>query len=221
MEYIKAINKLIFPSHNMCYICKEREEDIKKYICMNCRENLEQVHRKIDLDSPDIEYAYYSLVYNKKMREVVKDYKFHKKSYLYKPLEKLILDTINFYNLKEEIDLILYIPMHRRKEAIRGYNQCELMANILAKDLDIPISHNNLYKIRNTKSQNKLDRLERMENLKDSFSLRDPHKIKDRRILLLDDIITTGSTMMEASKVLKRAGAVKITGIALTSSKKI
>lgn len=221
MEYIKAINKLIFPSYNMCYFCREREEDIEKFICNDCREQLELVDRKIELESSDIEYVCYSLVYNKRIREVVKEYKFHKKSYLYKPLGNLMLDTAKTYNLRDEVDLIIYIPIHRRKEAIRGYNQCELIADLLAKELQINISHNNFYKKKNTKSQNKLDRLSRMENLKDSFDLKNPHEIENKRILLIDDIITTGSTMIESGRLLKRAGAKKVIGLALTSSKKI
>lgn len=221
MDYIKAVNRLIFPSHNMCYLCKERENDIKDFICSGCREYLEIINRKIEIDSPDIDWVYYSLVYNRKMKEMVTQYKFHKKSYLYKPLGRLMLDTINFYDLKDQVDLIVYVPMHRRKEAIRGYNQCQLLANILSKELDIPISHNNLYKIKNTKSQNKLDKSHRLDNLKDSFGLKDSLEIKNKRILLLDDIITTGSTMAECGKVLKIGGAKNIIGLALTSSKKI
>lgn len=221
MEYIKAINKLIFPSNNMCYLCKDRENLIKDFICCDCREHLEILNRKVYIDSKDIDWVYYSLMYNRKMREIVTQYKFHKKSYLYKPLGKLMIDTINLHNLKEEIDLLVYVPIHGRKEAIRGYNQCELLGNFISKELNIPISHNNFYKIKNTKSQNKLDKSHRLDNLKDSFGLKDSRGIEDRRILLLDDIITTGSTMIECGGVLKKAGAKNIIGIALTSSKKI
>lgn len=221
MEYIKAINKLIFSSDNLCYFCKQREMDTKDFICSDCREHLEIINRKVEIDSDHVDCGYYSLIYNKKMKEIVKQYKFHKKSYLYKPLAKFMIDTINLYNLKDEIDLIVYVPMHRRKEAIRGYNQCELLGNLISKEVDIPILHNNFYKCKNTKSQNKLDKIHRLDNLKDSFGLKNLGEIYGKRILLIDDIITTGSTMIECGKVLRKGGAKNIIGLSLTSSKKI
>lgn len=221
MEYIKAINKLIFPSNNMCYFCRQRDGLLKDFVCDDCREHLEILNRRIEIDSNDIDSVYYSLMYNRKMREIVTQYKFHKKSYLYKPLARLMIDTIRYYDLKDQIDLIVYVPIHRRKEAIRGYNQCQLLADFIGEELNIPISHNNFYKIKNTKSQNKLDKSHRMGNLKNSFNLKDPWEIKDKRILLLDDIVTTGSTMIESGSLLKRGGAKNIIGLALTSSKKI
>lgn len=132
-----------------------------------------------------------------------------------------MLKTIYEKDISKDIDLIMYIPSHRRKEAKRGYNQSELLATFIAKKLDIEVSHNNLSKIKHTKDQNKLNRVERQENLLGSFKLKNREEIKDKRILLIDDIITTGSTMKECSRVLINNEAREVIGLALTSSKKL
>lgn len=86
--------------------------------------------------------------------------------------------------------------------------------------MDIPLIDGNLIKYKNTKDQSHSDKFQRSENLKDAFRTKDPRQIKDKDILIVDDIITTGSTMAEISKLLMENGAKAVRGIALTSSKK-
>lgn len=212
-----SLKNLIFPSKNICLICKTADEDIKRHICPICYSNLEIVNKGVEMYSPYIETVYYSLFYNRFIREVVKDYKYNGKNYLYKVLGEIMVDTINPIGLS--LDAILYIPMHRRKQAIRGYNQSELLARYISKKADIPLISNNLIKHKMTKDQSHSNMMERSTNLQNSFKIRKAESIKDKHILLVDDIVTTGSTMEEASRVLIENGAKKITGIALTSSK--
>ena len=223
MEYIKAINNLLFPTRNLCYLCMETKtkDSLNNFICKGCYDFLEIVHRKADLDLPSIGEAYYTLIYNRYMRDIVADYKFNGKSYLYKPLAQLMLGTIKKRDLQKDIDIIMYMPSHRRKEAKRGYNQAHLLATYIGKDLDIKVSHNNLIKVRHTKDQNKLNRSERLTNLNNSFRVKDKEEIRDKRILLIDDIITTGATMEESSKELIKNEAKEVLGLALTSSRKL
>lgn len=208
---------LIFPSRNLCLICKE--EDLSgKQLCPYCREKLEVVNQYFHIDSPYIEDAYYSVFYNRFIKEVIKDYKYKGKNYLYKTLGEIILDTIRAWDIRP--DRITYIPMHRRKEALRGYNQSRLLAIYIGEAMDIPLIDGNLIKYKNTKDQSHSDKFQRSENLKDAFRTKDPRQIKDKDILIVDDIITTGSTMAEISKLLMENGAKAVRGIALTSSKK-
>lgn len=220
MRYIKVIHNLLFPTKNLCYACKQEYDHIEKFLCNNCQEFLEILNRELEISSPYINKVYYSLIYNRFMREIIKDFKFNGKSYLYKPLGELMIGTIRERGLYD-MDIILYIPSHRRKEAIRGYNQSELLARYISKDLDIPISHNNLIKIRHTKDQSSLDRYNRQDNLKDAFKLKNKDEILNKKILLVDDILTTGSTMMECSEILIKNKAREVVGLALTSSKKL
>ncbi len=191
----------------------------KNYICEDCYENLDLVNGEREVGSSHIDKLYYSLFYNRFIREKIKEYKFNGKNYLSKAFSEIILDTIREKNLEDQIDIIFFIPSHRKKEALRGYNQVELLAKYIGKSLDIDLSRGNLVKTRQTKDQSSLNRLERASNLKDSFIIRDEKEIRDKKILLLDDIITTGATLEETSKLLSQAGARSIVGICLTSTK--
>ncbi|MBU5436682.1 ComF family protein [Tissierella sp. MSJ-40] len=219
MGIIKDINELLFPERHICLFCKGKSTIIKSYICKECEEKLEAINKEVYLDSYYISKVVYSLAYNRFIREKLKEYKFNGKNYLYKPFGEIMLNTINQKNLCSEIDLIMYVPSHRRKEALRGYNQSELLARYIAKFLNITLSSKNLIKIKWTKDQSQLQRLDRIKNLKGSFQVRDKEEIKFKKILLIDDIITTGTTMEECSKVLLHNGAKEVVGLALTSSK--
>ena len=108
-----------------------------------------------------------------------------------------------------EVDLITYIPMRRKDIYKRGYNQCRLMANELSCITDKPF-RSLLVKTRDTRQQKTLGAIERRENVKGVFSCTKPKLVKGRTILLIDDISTTGSTLSEAAKVLKEAGAERV-----------
>lgn len=200
-------------------MCKERCGNINGYICKDCYDNLEIVHREITIDSPYINKAYYSLFYNRFIREMIRNYKFNGKNYLYRAFGEIMVDTIKINELDNYIDLIAYVPVHRRKEALRGYNQAELLASHIARQLDKPLLKSNLIKLKWTEDQSHSNKADRVVNLRNSFNIKNPNEIKGKKILLVDDIITTGATMEECSRVLKNNGAKDIIGLALTSSK--
>lgn len=201
-------------------MCKERLGNANGYICKECFNNLEIIHKEITIDSPYINKVYYSLLYNRLMREMVKKYKYEGKNYLYKAFGEIMMGTIKTNGLESHIDIIAYIPAHRRKEALRGYNQAELLASYIAEKLDKPLLKNNLVKLKWTEDQSHSNKAERIVNLKDSFHIKNPTEVMAKKILLVDDIITTGATMEECSRVLINNGAHKVIGLALTSNKK-
>lgn len=213
-----GLNNLLFPTKNLCYFCKDRTGKVQDFICSECNERLVFLHKDLVIESGKMNRTIYCLSYNKYLKEMVHNFKFNDKSYLYKPLGELMLKTINYKEIFD-IDLVTFIPIHRRKEAIRGYNQSELLASYIGERLDLPISKNNLIKSRWTKEQNTLNRVERLKNLKDSFTIRNPSEFFNKRILLIDDLITTGSTFNECTDLLIEAGARSVTCLALTSSK--
>ena len=111
----------------------------------------------------------------------------------------------------EKYDIIIPVPMYRKKEKRRGYNQTALIARKIAKAYkNLVYDGKSLQKIKDTKMQSSLDKTERRKNIKNAYKVINQQKIKDKKIILLDDIYTTGSTVNECSKVLKQSGAKEI-----------
>lgn len=221
MRIFDGFNELLFPEKGVCLFCGN-EEDIKNYICNYCKDNMEYLNREVDLDSPYLGKVVYSLFYNEFIKEKIYLYKYENYGYLYKSLGEILLKTIYEKNLMENIDVITYVPIHRRRKAIRGYNQSELIAKYLSKILDIPLSREKLIRIKHTKPQNKLNRYDRMKNIEGVFKIVDSTEFENKEILIIDDIITTGSTIKECAKVLLEEGQAKnVHALAVTSGMKL
>ena len=109
--------------------------------------------------------------------------------------------------------VVLAIPASRARKKSRGYNQAELLAEKFSKKTSISYVPDVLIKSRNTVSQTSLAGRERLFNQKDSFAVANQEKIKNKKIILVDDILTTGATLSEAARALKEAGASEITGL--------
>jgi ComF family protein len=213
-----SFKSLLFPTKDLCFLCKDKTPFLTAFVCPECLERLEFVYRQVNIDSKYVTRTVYALSYNRFLRELIHDFKFNGKSYMYKPFAEILINTIKKLDI-HGVDLIMYVPIHYRKEAIRGYNQSELLARYISQKLNIPISKGNLIKKKWTKEQNTLDRVQRLNNLRDSFNVKNPDEIKNKRILLIDDLITTGSTFNECSKLLIENGSKEVIAMALTSSR--
>lgn len=157
----------------------------------------------------DSAYAYGS--YEGSLRDLIHLYKYAKVESLSQPLSRLLIQAIP---LNENFDVIQPMPMHWRKQWQRGFNQAELIAEPVARRYGLKLA-NNLCRKRYTAAQAGLDERQRRLNLRDSFRLRRPDEIRGRRILLIDDVFTTGSTLRAATGVLKAAGAERVTALTL------
>ncbi|NLF07888.1 MAG: ComF family protein, partial [Pirellulaceae bacterium] len=109
-----------------------------------------------------------------------------------------------------EADLVMAVPMHWRRRLATGKNSPELIAQCIAKSIGVPLRSGVLVKHRNTPPQKGLTLARRMENIRGSFRVRRAALVKDARVLLVDDVMTTGATGSEAAKTLKRAGAAMV-----------
>ena len=127
-----------------------------------------------------------------------------------------------FQRLIEKEKLILVpIPLFHLKEKRRGYNQAETIAKEIGKEFKLPVQ-NLLIRTRDTGSQVKLDRSQRRENIRNAFNLKiinNKSSIISKSFLLIDDVLTTGATVSEAGKVLKKAGANKVWALAFAKEK--
>jgi ComF family protein len=108
------------------------------------------------------------------------------------------------------VDFVIYVPLHKKRERHRGYNQAALIAEGIAEMLAIPVLRNVLIKTKATQSQTRKGRFSRYENLKSVFEVVDPEKIRGKHILLVDDVITTGATLEACGIVLHAAGIRKL-----------
>ncbi len=104
--------------------------------------------------------------------------------------------------------MIIAVPLSRKKQFKRGYNQSELIAKIIAKKSKIPYRKNILIKQKHNITQSNLNRKQRFENVKNVFKV--TNDLKNKKILLIDDIYTTGATVNECARVLKKAGASEV-----------
>jgi len=135
---------------------------------------------------------------------------------LKKPLSLLLYET--FKELKEPVDLIIPIPLTRKRLLERGFNQSLLLAKELGIRTGLKVKGDILIKVKETPPQTSLGSKERRSNLKGAFFLKEPSLVFGKRVLLVDDVFTTGSTLREAFYVLKQAGAKTVMAVTLARS---
>lgn len=201
----------LFFGEDYCPICFY--EKTENHICNNCKENLDFVDGKIELDRGICFYPYF---YNSFIKRIIRDFKFNRKTYLVKPLAYMLAENIVRNHI--EADFISYIPMYHKDEFRRGYNQSELLAREVSKMLKIPVI-DLVGKIRSTKEQNKLDKESRRNNLSNSFIVKESCNLSGKSIILIDDLVTTGATFNEVSRVILEKCDVNIKYLAITSSR--
>lgn len=143
------------------------------------------------------------------VKDAIKRFKFSNKPAYYRTFAGLLVSKIKEMTDYQLFDIIISVPLHPIRERARGYNQSFLVSMELSKQLEIKEESKLLSRIRNTHSQSLLQRKDRLINVKDAFMVNDSSKIKDKTILLVDDVLTTGTTLNECSRVLKQAGAKK------------
>jgi len=169
-------------------------------LCMVCRESL------VNFDS-----AYSFGSYEGPLRDLIHLFKYAKVETLAKPLARLLVQALP---LDERFDCIIAMPMHWRKRWQRGFNQAELLARPVARRYGLRLS-SNLKRRRYTKPQAGLSEAARRENLKGSFETRRPEQLAGKRVLLVDDVFTTGATLRAAAAALKSAGAAHVSALTL------
>lgn len=189
MIFEKVLN-LFFPIK--CGVCGK----IGLPICKECEESLKPY--EINLVQKDKFFIY---KYQDIIRNLLLNYKFNDASYLANSFAYLIKNNKKIYSILKSYDIIIPVPLHKKRMNERGYNQTEL----IAKKLGIPVETNCLIKAKNIKPQSTKTAKERQIDIKSVFAIQNVEKIKNKKLLLLDDIYTTGSTANECIKTLSKA----------------
>jgi ComF family protein len=141
------------------------------------------------------------------LQDAIRLFKYHGKVALADALGDLMWAALR---QPPDVDLIMPVPLHPSRLREREFNQSLLLADRLNRRLRLPLSHTNLVRLRRTEPQTELSRAERLKNLRKAFAVLRPGEVADKRVLLVDDVMTTGTTVNECAKALRKAGAADV-----------
>ena len=146
------------------------------------------------------------------LRAAVHAFKYEGELALAEPLAERLIEALIW--LDWHFDIIVPIPLHDERLRERGYNQSELLADFVAAELDIHCAYDCVVRVRNTESQAKLSGADRRDNVKGAFEVME--NVEGLRILLVDDVVTSGETIGECANKLREHGAAAVYGIAVS-----
>lgn len=175
-------------------------------ICQACFEALDFVPKPFSLEgTANINYLISPFFYSNKLREVIIDFKFHDNPAYGEILSHIMCDVLKDAEALDGFDFLIPVPLSEKRFNERGFNQSEILARPLAKQLGLPLRADILKRVRHTKRQSRLGAEERVSNVSGAF--RSEEGLFDRRILLFDDIFTTGNTLNSCAEALRKSGA--------------
>ena len=196
----------------ICGICEKISKDA---LCPKCNLELKKQAEENILQKEEIEEnikkekyfeeLMYIFKYEGQVRKLILDYKFNEKSYLYKTFVNFLLKNEKIFENIKKYDKIIPVPISKKRNKERGYNQSMLIAEEIANKTNLELVNNCLIKTKNIIEQSKLNKEDRLQNIQGVYSLQNERLITKQKILLVDDIYTTGSTVNECCKILQQA----------------
>jgi ComF family protein len=204
------------PTGQLCWNCLAGFERVREPFCARCGDPVEGLieHRYVCSvcanHPPAFDLARSALRYRGPLRGALHALKYGSAACLARDFAAFLAGCVRAHYAEARLDGVLFVPLHPRRERERTYNQARLLAAALARDLRLPLLDHTLVRRRNTSTQTRLNARERRENMRDAFAVPEPEWIDGRRVLLVDDVMTTGATVNECARVLKRAGAVSV-----------
>ena len=161
---------------------------------------------------PDFQRAWTLFPYLPPLQEAICSFKYRGKHTLARPLARLMINALPG---EINVDVIIPVPLHPSRLRAREFNQSLLLADQLSRHLALPVSVANLVRTTATDPQTTLTRQARLQNLRKAFEVRSPQSLAEKRILLLDDVFTTGTTLNECAKTLRKAGSGPVFALTL------
>ena len=206
----EKISNILYPP--ICGICEKINKDA---LCPKCNLELKKQAEVNILQKEEIEEnikkekyfeeLMYIFKYEGQVRKLILDYKFNEKSYLYKTFVNFLLKNEKIFENIKKYDKIIPVPISKKRNKERGYNQSMLIAEEIANKTNLELVNNCLIKTKNIIEQSKLNKEDRQQNIQGVYSLQNERLITKQKILLVDDIYTTGSTVNECCKILQQA----------------
>jgi len=231
MQQLKTLGaellQLLFP--NLCNACGEPLMKSEHLLCLSCRFDLPYTDFHTYADNPVAKQLWgripcanaMAMFYFRKasrVQRILHNLKYKGKPELGHLLGVMLGERLLLCDIPWKVDLILPVPLHRKRERSRGYNQSFCIAEGLAEILQLPVYKDVLVKTNSTASQTRKGRFSRYENLKTAFSLRNETVLQGKNILLVDDVITTGATLEACATMLYKAeiSTLSIAAVAFT-----
>jgi competence protein ComFC len=231
LDFLGAVASLLYPP--ACAICSANV-GVDQYLCADCEGKLVRIvppfcavcsepftgaitssftcancaHRRLYFDAAVAAYRSRGIV-----RHIILELKYHRHIHLRHLVARWLFTALDAERLRgRSFDVIVPVPLHPARERERGFNQSALLTQLLSAHMSIE-ARPLLERIRYTTTQTAFDRTERMQNLHGAFRLRKNADVRELRVLLVDDVLTTGSTLSECARVLKESGAGSVHAI--------
>ncbi len=189
---------------NQNSLCKKCEIELKK------QEEINIINRNGEIENKYFDELMYIFKYEGQIRKLILDYKFNNKSYIYLTFTNFLLKNEKIFENIKKYDKIIPVPISKKRKKERGYNQSLLIAKEIATKTNLELVNNCLLKTKNIIEQSKLNKEDREKNIQGAYIIKNKQLIENKKILLLDDIYTTGNTVNECSKTLRQANPKKI-----------
>lgn len=198
----------------------------EEVLCVRCQADLPRV-RTVSFEENDIARIFWGLVPIEKgisffhytphspYSHILFELKYHNHPEVGKTMGRIMAEELKATSFFDGIDLIVPIPLSRKKERQRGYNQSDWIAWGISEATGIPTDTTSVVRTKSNPSQTTLDHRQRRENVRDIFAVRHPESLEGRHILLVDDVITTGATMLSCAETIARACRVRFSVLSL------
>ncbi len=232
MKFSKVISELFFPSGIKCIVCgAELPRSVEHAVCDECTLALNEKYclrcgRAIKNQADYCDYckdnsfnfdkARAPFVYEDNVRKLIHNLKYGNAKYLAKEIAEYLADL--YFDTGINADLITFVPMHPKAQKERGYNQAEEIAKELSKITALPVI-STIKRVKYTKHFAKMTNKERADAVVGLYEILDGVEIKGKKVLLIDDVLTTGSTVNECSRLLKKSKAESVTVLTFATSR--
>ncbi len=223
MQQLRALKEgfisLFYP--HLCLACGKNSPVLSEIICTTCKYYLPQTNFHKEKENPFTERvwgrfpfhtgaAFYYFTKGGRVRNLIHNLKYNNKPEVGYNLGLRYGNLLKQAPLYRDVDLIVPVPLHPRKERQRGYNQSDTIARGLAESMELPFRKNILVRIQETSTQTRKSRIERLENVGKAFHLRNGERLRGKNILLVDDVLTTGATLEACALKLLEIPGIRI-----------
>lgn len=210
---------LVFP--RLCVACGENLFDHEEHICTHCLCDLPKTNYHQTDSNPVAKLfwgrvpifkacSFFFFTKGSKFQTLIHQLKYDDRKEIGYELGKCFGSDLSSSEDFKSVDVIIPVPLHLSKEKIRGYNQSNWIAKGIAASMDTPVENKNLIRLKASETQTKKSRFERWENVQSIFQVTNPEALENKHILLVDDVVTTGSTLEACAQELLKIHNVKV-----------